>query len=191
MTTKNSNHQELDPVQDLQIEHISIVDMLHIMEKISARLRQGEEIPRDHLEKVVNFIKNFADRCHHGKEEDILFPEMAKNSANLPLVNELLGEHQTGRDYIRGIVDSIPKAGAGTPDAFHIAVNMEGYIQLLTRHIRTESVTLFPLVEKQIAKPMQRQLGERFEELERDVIGVGKHEEYHHWIEELSRIYQS
>ena len=108
MEIKASNQEEQNPVQDLQIEHVGIVNMLHVMEKIAAQLRQGEVIPREHLEKVAEFIMNFADRCHHGKEEGILFPAMAHNAANLPLINELLGEHQTGRDYMRGIVDSIP-----------------------------------------------------------------------------------
>jgi len=189
MEIKTSDHEQQDPVQDLQIEHVGIVNMLHVMEKISAQLRQGQEIPRAHLEKVAEFIKNFADRCHHGKEEGILFPAMAQNTANRPLINELLGEHQTGRDYMRGIVDSIPRAGAGTPDAFHIAVNLEGYVSLLTRHIRTESVALFPLVETQFTEPELHQMEERFEELENNVIGVGRHAEYHGWIAELSKIY--
>lgn len=180
-----------NPIQDLKKEHAGIQIMLRIMEKISSKLKKGEEIPQDHLNRIHEFLKTFADRCHHGKEEGILFPELNKNPQNLPLINQLLGEHKTGRDYIRGIGDSIDKNTPGSADAIHIAVNMEGYIALLTRHINTENIQLFPIADQQIPDQLKNELVERFEQLEKDVIGIGKHEEYHRWLEEFSKIYLS
>lgn len=178
-----------NPTKDLGEEHGGIMLMLKIIGKISDRLKKGEEINKDHLNKVVEFLKNFADKCHHGKEEGILFPELAENSSNLLLINELLGEHKSGRDYIRGIVESLENLKPGNPDAFHIAINMKGYISLLSEHIQKENTVLFPLADKQLSQERQDQIEERFEALERDVIGVGKHEEYHGWLKELSAAY--
>jgi hemerythrin-like domain-containing protein len=177
------------PTQDLGEEHGGIMLMLMIMEKIAKKLHKGEEIKRKHLNKIVEFLKNFADKCHHGKEENILFPELAKKSSNKKLVNELLGEHKVGRDYIRGIAESLEKYKPGNPDAIHIAINAEGYIKLLTEHIRKENIALFPTVNKQLSKKLQEEIEERFEKLEKEVIGVGKHEEYYGWLKELKRIY--
>lgn len=177
------------PIQDLIDEHGGIMVMLTIIEKMSEKLHRGEAVDNGHLNKVVEFLKNFADKCHHGKEEGILFPELLKNSLNAKLVNELLGEHKSGRDYIRGISESLEGYSPGNPDAIHIAVNIDGYTKLLTEHIRKENVVLFPVADVELVEPVQEELAKRFDDLERNVIGEGKHEEYHGWLEELKSIY--
>lgn len=177
------------PVQDLSEEHGGIIGMLNVMKKVATRLKNREKVKKEHLEKIVEFLRNFADKCHHGKEESILFPEVIKDISNLTLINELLGEHKTGRDFIRGIAESLKYYDTGNSDAFHIAVNMEGYISLLTEHIKKESKSLFPIVDKQIPDDVQLNIEEQFEILERDVIGEGKHEEYHSWLKDLKNIY--
>ena len=177
------------PTQDLIEEHSGIILMLRIMEKVAEKLKAGESVDEGHLSKIVEFLKNFVDKCHHGKEEGILFPELIKNSENEKLVNELLGEHKTGRDFIRGITESLTNYQKGNPDAFHIAVNALGYSQLLDEHIRKENTVLFPMADKELPNELQTEISEKFEKLEVEVIGVGKHEEYHHWLEELENAY--
>src|SRR4030043_1537824 len=127
------------PVQDLKDEHEGIILMLDIMEKVSKRLKSRIEVKKEHLAMIVEFISNFADKYHHGKEEGILFPAVIKKVSNLFIVNELLGEHKTGRDYIHGIVESLKYYKKGNPAAYHIAANIEGYIHLLTEHIKKEN----------------------------------------------------
>lgn len=177
------------PTHDLEEEHGGIMLMLNIIENMSERIKKGENISKDHMNKVIEFLKNFADKCHHGKEEGIFFPELLKNQSNIALINELLGEHKTGRDYIRGITESFEQFQAGNPDAYHIATNMLGYVRLLTDHIHKENAILFPLAEKQLDSDFQNKIEERFEAFEREVIGIGKHEEYHEWLKELQTIY--
>jgi hemerythrin-like domain-containing protein len=179
------------PTQDLIKEHGGIMLMLSIMGKVADSLRQGQEVKREHLEKIVEFLKNFADKCHHGKEESILFPELTKNIANQKLINDFLGEHKSGRDYIRGIAESLPQYAPGNPDAIHIATNADGYIRLLTEHIKKENTVLFPIADKELSEEMQTELFKKFETLEHDVIGEGKHEEYHGWLKELESEYLS
>lgn len=175
--------------EDLIDEHGGIELMSRIMKKMAEKLQAGEEVDKVHLIKVIEFLKNFVDKCHHGKEEGILFPELFKNSANKVLVNELLGEHKTGRDFIRGIADSLENYQKGNPDAFHVAVNFLDYSQLLEEHMKKENTILFPVADKELSVELQVEISERFEKLEVEVIGVGKHEEYHHWLEELSGTY--
>ncbi len=178
-----------NPLQDLSEEHGSIMLMLTIMGKVAQRLRNEEEVRQEHLLKISEFLRNFADKCHHEKEEDILFPELVKNPANTRTINELVGEHKTGRDYIRGMADSTETYEPGNSDAFHIAVNAEGYIQLLTEHIKKENTNLFPIADKELSEECQEEVMKRFEKLEREVIGVEKHEEYRRWLGELREIY--
>lgn len=175
------------PTQDLAIEHGSILQMLIIMEKFSSRLKSGEDVKREHLEKIVEFLRNFADKCHHGKEESILFPELMKNPANEKMINELLGEHKTGRDLIRGMAESLEKFDKGNPDAWHIAVNAQVYSRLLKDHIKKENI-LFSLADKELSTQKQEEIEELFEKLEKEVIGEGRHEIYHGWLKELKEV---
>ncbi len=65
------------PTEELKREHEAIKLMLRILEKVSEKLESGEDVNTDHLDKILEFIQVFADKCHHGKEEDFLFKEMA------------------------------------------------------------------------------------------------------------------
>jgi hemerythrin-like domain-containing protein len=173
---------------DLAKEHGSILIMLKIMNKVSERLKEGLEVDKEHLREIVEFLRNFADKCHHGKEEEILFPELLKNDSDKALVNELLGEHKTGRDFIRGINESLENCQPGNPDSIHIAINAIDYIALLTEHIRKESLSLFPMAEK-LPEEIHAEMEKKFEKLEKDVMGTGKYEEYQNWLKKLQEIY--
>ena len=175
---------------DLIEEHRGIALMLNIMGKVAKRLRRGERVEKEHLNKIVEFLMNFADKCHHGKEEGILFPELFKNASNQKMINDLLGEHQAGRDYIRGIADSAARYEPGNPDAVHIAVNAEGYARLLIEHIKKENTILFPIADQELSEQTLKEMEGRFKKLELEVIGAGKHEEYHGWLKELRSAYQ-
>lgn len=68
----------MKPTEQLKEEHKAIKLMLKVLEAMCRRLENKENIPKEHFEKVLEFIKVFADKCHHGKEEDLLFPAMEK-----------------------------------------------------------------------------------------------------------------
>lgn len=178
-----------NPIQDLRSEHAGIYHMLEILGVVSEKLKKEEDIPIDHLTRMHEFLKSFADRCHHGKEEDILFPELMKNLKHAKLINQLMGEHKSGRDLIHGIGDSLSNYRPGSADATHIAVNMDEYRRLLVTHIVTENEKLFPAANAELSQAMKNELAERFEDLERNVIGLGRHEEFHGWLKEFKGIY--
>ncbi len=67
----------MKPTDELKEEHRAIKLALGVIAAMARRLDAGEDIPADHMTRLVDFIRDFADRCHHGKEEDLLFAEMA------------------------------------------------------------------------------------------------------------------
>lgn len=89
--------------QQLKDEHEGIKLMLNIMYTISDNLKKRKELNVIHYEKVLEFIKGFADKCHHGKEEDILFPAMENHGMSKEggPIAVMLHEHQLGRDHIK------------------------------------------------------------------------------------------
>lgn len=182
----------MKPTDVLKEEHAGIKVMLAILGRMADRLEAGQEVDAAHLEQAVDFIRTFADRCHHGKEEDHLFVEMEK--AGIPQqggpIAVMLAEHTTGRAYVKGLADAVTRYGAGdnaaAPD---IVQNARNYIALLQAHIDKEDNILYPIADRSLTEAQQKELLECFEDVERERIGPGKHEEYHRLLERLSEVY--
>ncbi len=66
----------MKPTEQLKEDDELIKTMLKVLEAICSRLENTKDLPREHLDNVIEFIKVFADKCHHGKEEELLFPAM-------------------------------------------------------------------------------------------------------------------
>lgn len=177
------------PISELNNEHGGILLMLKILEKAAGKLEAGEGVENGHLEKITEFLTNFADKCHHGKEEGILFPVLVGQQADLKGVNELLGEHMSGRDYLKGMREALPQLQPGNPHAHHLAINARGYISLLREHIKKESEGVFIFATTHLSPQQQVDMLTKFEKLETEVIGEGAHEKYHGWLEELNNHY--
>lgn len=92
-------------IDQLKEEHQAILLMLKIMEAACKKLEAGEDVSKDDLNDMVKFIKEFADKSHHLKEEDLLFPAMEE--AGIPReggpIGVMLTEHTTGREYVKGL----------------------------------------------------------------------------------------
>jgi len=176
----------------LKDEHEGIKIMLDILEKISSDLGKGKELNIDHFAKIIGFIKGFADKCHHGKEEDILFPALVKKgmSKESGPIAVMLHEHQLGRDYIKSLNTAFEEFKAGNKSLINdIISNSMGYVMLLRSHIEKENNMLFMMADKALNESEQSKIFDDFEILEVEKIGIGKHEEYHHLLKELKSIY--
>ena len=62
----------------LRKEHDAILKMLEATETTAAQLARGEKVPDSRLAGLIEFFQQFADRCHHGKEEEVLFPRLVQ-----------------------------------------------------------------------------------------------------------------
>ncbi len=170
----------IKPTDELRQEHDAILEMLKVMESILKKKESGETYHLTQLEGVVEFLKIFADLCHHGKEEDYLFP--ALEQAGIPReggpIGVMLHEHIMGRDFIRGISDGILRKKVNDPEADGIITrNMGFYIQLLTQHIQKENNILFTLAEMHLDEGVQKEISLGFRKVETERLGPGKHEE--------------
>ena len=182
----------MKPTEVLKEEHQGIKVGLSILGKVADKLQADQPVPPEHLEQLVDFIRTFADKCHHGKEEDLLFNEMVK--AGIPKqggpIAVMLTEHDQGRAYVRGMADAIPAYSAGDVRAgYKVAENARGYVRLLTQHIDKEDKILYPIADVRLTENQQICLLEGFEKVEEERVGHGKHEEYHRMLDRLSGIY--
>jgi hemerythrin-like domain-containing protein len=182
----------MTPTEQLKEEHRAILLMLEVLEKICKKLKSGEKIDPEHLEKIIEFIRIFADICHHGKEEDLLFHALqeagvAKEGGPIGV---MLLEHSRGRDYVKGMSEAVAKYKLGESGvSSEIIENARGYIALLSQHIRKEDYILYLMAEMRLSKKKQDELLEEFEKVEEEKIGKGKHEEFHQLLKNLREVY--
>lgn len=173
-------------------EHQGIMLMLNVMSKVADKIEKAQELNIDHQEKIIEFLKVFADKCHHGKEEDILFPVL--ESKGVPRENGPIGvmlfEHKVGRGFIKEMSEAFTQYKGGDKNALlKIANSMRSYINLLTGHIHKENNILFPIGDRVLSDQLQNELYEKFEKLEEEKIGLGKHEEFHQLLKQLKKVY--
>ncbi|HEY3277692.1 MAG TPA: hemerythrin domain-containing protein [Syntrophorhabdaceae bacterium] len=177
--------------EQLRNEHEGVKVMLGILGKMGHQLETTGNVGKDHFEKVLEFLKVFVDKCHHGKEEDLLFP--ALEAAGVPKdgpIAVMLYEHEMGRSYVRAMSEAFSLYISGNKSSSEgIVRNSREYIVLLNAHIEKENNVLFVMADDLLPEEEQDRLLEGFEKIEEERIGVGKHEEFHRLIKNLSGIY--
>ena len=178
----------MTPTEDLINEHKAIKVMLSIMSKIAENIKANKGYYIKDVEQIVDFLKTFADKCHHGKEENVLFPALVL--AGIPKENGPIGvmlqEHTLGRGYIKEINRGLENCKLGdTCSSELIAANLTNYVNLLQNHIQKEETILFPMANKTLSEQRQKEIFEQFEKIEEDIVGHGVHEQYHELLNQL------
>jgi len=170
-------------ITDLMKEHEAILSAIQILERMIAGTEQTAIVNPKDIHDFIGFLKEFADKCHHGKEEGFLFPAMI--GAGIPdrggPIGVMLAEHAQGRKLIRDMEESISKA----VDRMKLAQAAREYASLLRNHIQKENTILFPMAERVLTETQLEKLYEGFEEHEEKVIGQGRHEELHAMLNSL------
>src|SRR5579863_10033867 len=130
----------------LRKEHDVILRMIEATEITAARMERGEKVPDSLLAGLVEFFQLFADKCHHGKEEEVFFPRLVEKGmpGDAGPVGVMLREHEMGREMIRRMVqaEDAYRAGASTA-ASSWAKASRSYAALLREHIAKENEVLF------------------------------------------------
>lgn len=169
------------PTDTLKAEHRVIERVLAVLNRASDKLARNEPVDPAVFTQSVDFIRNFADRCHHAKEEDNLFHRMGERGFPMDSgpIAVMLAEHEEGRRYVRGLAEAAERYSRGEKAAANeIAHNARGYADLLAQHIQKEDNILYEIADARLDQADQRDLEERFERLEQEIIGPGGHERY-------------
>ena len=159
--------------QHLITEHESVLQMLDILKSAASKLSSGDKVPPADLEAMLDFLKVFVDRCHHGKEEQVLFPKLM--DSGIPNeggpVGMMLFEHVKGRGYIGGLGSGVAKYKSGDASGIpEIIENINEYAELLYAHIYKENNILYKMADVHLTAGDQEELFEAFKKTEAEAL---------------------
>lgn len=176
------------PTDELKNEHRVIERMLRVVSAAADRVRTGDSVDAKLFADAVDFFKNFADKCHHGKEESLLFERMIQRGMPREQgpIAVMLVEHEEGRAHVRRISE-ISSSELSKRNMLEMVEHIRSYVRLLYAHIQKEDAVLYPMADKMFSKKDQEDLERAFKKVEESVTGSGAHERYHRMVESWER----
>ncbi|HOM16604.1 MAG TPA: hemerythrin domain-containing protein [Thermoguttaceae bacterium] len=172
----------MKPTDLLRSEHRVIEQMLSVLEKLGS-LPEDQPIDQADAQETLEFFRRFADRCHHGKEEGLLFPALERKGfpREMGPIGVMLYEHDIGRSHIRSMAEALQRLQSGQQEARTMfCQHARAYIDLLREHIYKEDNILFMMAEQAFSPQDQQQLLEEFHQTEQTAVEAGEHER---WIQ--------
>ncbi|OQX06778.1 MAG: cation-binding protein [Desulfobulbaceae bacterium A2] len=169
----------------LMIEHRLIERMLLVIKGTLAKIESKHKVDPVFVDLVVDFIRVYADRTHHGKEEDILFRELNKKALNpkdRQIMKELIEEHLFGRQANKALVEANTRYRNGEETALaDIAANLKTLTEFYPIHIEKEDKIFFPSSRAYFTDEEDQAMLAEFWEFDRNMI----HEKYKSLVEEF------
>lgn len=180
-----------DPGDALKIEHETIERMLAALEGMAARMEKDTDVARDDLLDAMMVIVEFADRCHQTKEEDVLFPALAKASPRVgtDIGRRLTDEHRTVRRLMISIRDLVPRALHTRSGRQQLAKQIRAYVNGLREHMHIEESQLIPEMGRSFTAEERVRVAEELERVECEEVGRGMHDAYVAVINRLNKAY--
>jgi len=176
-------------------EHQYILRMLKIVRKACLSVMNGDAINYGDFDKMIDFIRNYADAHHHGKEEKILFNEMVEHLGalgNKLITHGMLVEHDLGRLYIRELISSLDRVKQGDDESrLDVIANAIGYTNHLKRHIDKEDNVIYTFAQKQLPEDILKTVNDNTVIFENNAKEKGTQEHYISLLDELERKYIS
>lgn len=175
-----ASEAEMDPIDVLRKEHQIIREMAGAAETTAESVRGGD-VDLDRVAQLLDFFRNFADRCHHAKEEDELFPALRQALDDTTAVDLLVQQHEEGRILLEGIAarHATITSGGTASDREALARYLDEYAHLMARHIDLENDFLWPRASVELDAAEKERLARAFHRIEVQDLGEGFHEKYH------------
>jgi len=171
----------MKPTEILSNEHRVIEQVLACLGRLIDESSAAGKFDAPLAREVLDFVRNFADRCHHAKEENLLFPAMEARgfSPEAGPTAVMRHEHDEGRGHVRAMAEALEPAATGDAAALRrFAEHGRAFIELLGSHIAKEDQILYTMANRVLTEADQSQLLARFGQVETTEMGPGTHEKY-------------
>jgi len=173
----------------LEAEHRVIEQVVSAVRELNSGIEAGQKADVDFLRKVVDFMRVYADKCHHGKEEELLFP--ALGNLGVPIegcpLGALMGEHTRGRFLVTNLAEGVDLLAAGDEKGLEkIKKGLTGIVSLYPNHIWKEDFLLFPMTHKVMSPDAMKDMLQPFMDVD-ERIGIDALKKYRAFAEEVSK----
>ncbi len=139
------------PIARMVEEHVWIKRLLARIPDLLAALGRDWAGTAPQVERCLEFIRSYADRYHHAKEEDLLFAYFDRDS---DILRAMCGDHAEGRDHVRNVAEAL-----AVSDVARVEHHLRAYGELLAGHIQREDTILYPWMDRRLST---RQVGELY-----------------------------
>ncbi len=183
----------MDGIELMVYEHTIIKRMLVVVQNISYRILQGEEINYEDFKSIIDFVRNYADSHHHAKEEKFLFNRMEEEIGEVAtklIKHGMLVEHDLGRLFISDLEIALEKTKTGNEfEKINVIANAVGYVNLLNRHIDKEDSVVYTFANKQLKEATLAEINEACNKHEADCEVKGIQDKYVKLVKDLELKY--
>ncbi|EPY2306544.1 hemerythrin domain-containing protein [Clostridium sporogenes] len=170
-------------------EHKNIKRMLAVIRKYCFKVLKNQQLDYNDFYRIIDFVRNYADKHHHGKEEDYLFNRMIdeiKGPTEKLVKHGMLVEHDLGRLYMQNLEKALKALENGEEEAkIDIIANAVSYTDLLYRHIEKEDDVVYKFAERNLSKESLKKLDEDCKRIEKEAKEKGIQDKYINLIYEL------
>lgn len=171
------------PAGPLMIEHRLIERMIKLLEDQLKIIEEKKEINLAFIDDAIDFIRSYADRCHHGKEEDILFSELKKkdiSDSHNKMIDELIQDHIYGRETTKRLSEAKKAYAEGDMTKIDdISDQIKKLVELYPNHIKKEDKNFFIPVMEYFTRKEKNDMLDRFWEFDKKLI----HQKYRSIVE--------
>ena len=174
---------ELTPISPLMVEHRLIERMVQVVSNALNNINEINLMNIEFINQSIDFAKTYTHRCHHGKEEEILFKILAFKKM-LPehkkLMDDLVLEHIHGMKIIYGLEEAKEAYLKGQKNFLKdVIANFKKWVEFYLNHIQKEEKTFFQPAMEYFSKHEQEEMLKKFWEFDQYLI----HEKYIKMVE--------
>lgn len=184
---KPGNDDEVTPVEDLMREHGVLRRVMYLYDDAIVRLDARRELPLDALVGCAGIVRRVIEDYHEKLEENFLFPRYEKAGKLADLTAILRRQHERGRVVTDQIV-ALAKAPLADADRAGLATALRSFNHMYQAHAAREDTVLFPVLRGLVSKHEYEELGDQFEDKEKQMLGDHGFE---HAVHEVARLEQA
>ena len=164
----------MNAIELMMEEHKLIKRMLVVTRKFCIKVLNNEAVDYNDFNSVIDFVRNYADKHHHNKEEVILFKKMSEVLGERIEKGPIMGmlvEHDLGRLFMKNLEVALEKFRAGDSDSrVDIIANSIAYTDLLHRHIHKEDTAIYTFAQKALSKEQLTEIDSKCFDVENEAI---------------------
>ncbi len=181
----------MDAIELMVNEHKNIKRMLKTVRAMCIKVLNNEAVDFEDFYKVIDFVRNYADKHHHAKEENILFKKMGDELGEKVTKGPIAGmlvEHDLGRLYMSNLEAALERFKEGDTDSrVDIIANAISYTDLLNRHIDKEDTAIYTFARRALSESGMEEVEKSCSDVEINAANHGTQEKYLNLLEELQK----